>query len=226
MNIYEVVNFLGFWINKATGAWYTVDELIAVIDRGQMALYSDLKPKYATSQLVKDALSPFRADYEFTPTVTISGYIVVPYNSGYLDLLDLQIQVNISTRIIYWSVPMVNEDEISDRLNSQIDPVTVTNPVGEQKQPRFFKLYPLSGYTGTVKYFSRPVKPVLGYTTISGRVIVYDEDSSVQLQWRETEIVPLLLKALESLGINLSDAEVSQFSQLKTYQNYQGINRL
>lgn len=225
MDLSDVFDRLNFFINKYTGSWFTIPELENLCDSGQLALYSDYKPKYATSQLVKDALSPFRADYDFNPTQTISGYISVPYNSGYLDLLDIQIQVNISTRIIYWSVPMVNEDEISDRLNSQIDPVTISNPIGEQKLPRFFKLYPLSGYTGTVKYFRRPVKPVFGYSTISGRVIVYNPDTSTQLQWRETEIIPLCVKALKSVGINLSDEEINQFAEQKSGENFIGVNR-
>lgn len=226
MNISEVCDFLNFWINKSTNAWFTIPELISVIDRGQMALYSDYKAKYATSQLVKDALSPFRATYDFTPTNTVSGYIVVPSNSNYLDLIDIQITYLISNRTMYYGVDLVNEDERANRLNSDIDPVTVTSPIGEQTAPRYFRLYPTSGYTGTVTYFRRPTKPVYAYTIISGRVIVYDPANSVQLEWRETEIVPLLLKGLESMGINLSDAELGQFAELKTDKNYQGINHL
>ena len=55
MNLNDIFNFLNFYINKFTGSWYTVEELENVLDFGQMALYSDLKPKYATSQLIKDA---------------------------------------------------------------------------------------------------------------------------------------------------------------------------
>lgn len=36
----------------------------------------------------------------------------------------------------------------------------------------------------------------------------------------------ILLKALESIGINMSDQEVSNFAELKNQQNYQGVNHL
>lgn len=223
MNISEAVDFILFWVNKKTGSWYTIDECVNVVDAGQMALYRDLKPKYASSQWVKDALSPFREVYNFT--TQISGYIIVP-DTDYLDLLDIQIYFQVSDRTVYAPVKLVNEDERADRLNSQLDPVTITSPIGEQTALRTFRLYPLNTYNGNVTYLRRPVKPVYGYTTISQRVIVYDPNTSTQLEWRETEIVPLLLKGLQSIGINLSDQEIQNYAQIKTQDNWVGQNRV
>ena len=223
MNINEAFGFLNFWINKRTGAWFTIDELTQMVDRAQLALYSDYKARYASSQLVKDALSPFREVYNFTTQV--SGYVIVPA-TNYLDLLDIQVYFQISDRIIYSPVKLVNEDERANRLNSQIDPVTITSPIGEQTAPKTFRLYPASAYNGNVTYLRRPVAPVFGYTVISGRVIVYDPNTSVQLEWRDTEQDEILLKALSSAGINLTSAEITQWAEIKTSQNYQNVNRL
>lgn len=226
MDLQQVFFILNFFINKYTQSWYTVRELEQILDAGQISYYTDIKPKYATSQLVKDTLSVFRATYNFNPTNTVSGYIVIPSNSNYLDLLDVQTVYQISNHTIYSPVKMINEDERAIRLNSQIDPVTVTNPIGEVTAPRYIRLYPLSGYTGTVTYFRRPIAPVFAYTVISGRVIVYNQAASTQLEWRTTEITPICLKALRSIGINLSDAEIGQFAEMATNQNFAGQNRL
>lgn len=223
MNISEAFDFLNFWINKFTGSYFTISELELLVDRGQMALYSDLKKKYATSQLVKDALAPFKESYNFTTQV--SGYVIVP-DTDYLDLLDLQIYFQVSNRTIYYPVKLYNEDERADRLNSQLDPVTITSPIGEQTAPRTFRLYPVGAYNGNVTYLRRPVAPVFGYTVVSGRVIVYDPNTSTQLEWRETEINELLLKALSSMGINLRAEDVQQWSEIKTQSNYISVNRL
>jgi len=223
VNISEAVDFILFWINKKTGAWYSVDEAVNTIDVGQMAMYRDLKPKYAVSQWVKDALSPFRESYNFTTAV--SGNVIVP-DTDYLDLLDIQIFFQVSNRTVYAPVKLINEDERANRLNSQVDPVTTTSPIGEQIGLRTFRLYPAGVYNGNVTYLRRPVKPVYGYTVISGRVIVYDANTSTQLEWRETEHIPILLKGLQSMGINLSDQEIQNFAQIKTQENWQGINRL
>lgn len=224
MNISECFDFLNFWINKVTGAFFTIQELTTLVDRGQIAHYSDLKPKYATSQYIKDCLAPFRRTWDFTPTDTISGFVVVP-DLDYLDLLDLQIQYQISNLTVYYPVSLVNEDTRSIRLNSQINPATITSPVGEQTAQRYFRLYPLSGYTGTVTYLRRPVKPVFGYSTVSGRIIVYDPSTSVQLEWKETEIDSILLKALKSVGINLTSAEIASWAETQSQQNFSGVNK-
>jgi hypothetical protein len=225
LNLQEAYNFLNFFINKFTGAFFSPEELDDIVDRGSMALYTDYQPKYATSQRVKDAMAPFRRVWSFTPSDTVSGVIPVPSNLSYLNLLSITVSYTISDRTTYAPVTMVNEDEIANRLNSQIDPVTVTSPIGEQLSPGFFRLYPLSGYTGNIVFLRRPVKPNFVYTTISERVIVYDDAASTQLEWAETEMDSVLLKALSTLGINLTDQEITQYAEVKNQQNSQGFNK-
>lgn len=224
MTLQDDFDFLNFWYNKNTGAWMTISELENLLDFGQIAFYNDIKPKYATSQLIKDILSPFRDTYNFTTAV--SGFVIVPANRNYLDLLDLQIYYQISNRTLYYGVAMVNEDVRSQRLNSQIDPVTITSPIGEQIGKGAFRLYPTGVYNGTVTFLRRPVKPVFSYTTISQRVIVYDPVNSVQLEWRETEHSMILTKALSSIGINLTAQDLQQWAEIKSTNNYQRVNTI
>lgn len=238
MNLQESFDHLNFWINKFTGSWFTIEELTEVVDRGQMSLYADLQPQYATSQRIKDALAPFRKTWDFTPTNTISGVIPIPSDLDFLNLLDVRIQYDISSATRYASLEFPNEDELSARLNSQIDPVTITSPIGEilgsvnvptsdttVKRQYYIRIYPTAGYTGRVTFLRRPIKPVFAYTTISERVIVYDDAASTQLEWGENMINSVLLKALDTLGINLTDQERLQFAETKTAQNFQNFNR-
>lgn len=224
MNIDEAFQFLNFWISKDRGVFYTVSELTALVDRGQISLYEDLQPKYATSQRVKDALAPFRSSYNFTTQV--SGYVIVPQNLNYLNFLDLQIYYQISNRTVYYGVPLINEDTRAFRLNSQVNPVTVTSPVGEQVGQQTFRLYPASQYNGNVTFLRRPIAPVFGYSVISGRVIVYNPLTSTQLEWSEEWMTPLLLKSLQSIGINLTDVAVTQWAEAKSQENYNVQNML
>jgi hypothetical protein len=224
MNLQEAFDFLNFWINKYTGAWYTIPELELIVDRGQMSLYEDLQPQYATSQRIKDALAPFRARYNFTPNFTPSGVITVP-NSDYINLLDIQVTFTDSSgRFNYVPIKMYNEDERAHRLMSQIDPVTSEFPIGEVISLRQFQLYPQVGYTGTVTYFRRPIKPVFGYTVQGGRVIVYNPNSSTQLEWAENWQNAILMKALSSVGINIGEQDVLQYAELKNQSNFVSQN--
>lgn len=224
MNLQEAFDFLNFWINKYTGAWYTIPELELIVDRGQMSLYEDLQPQYATSQRIKDALSPFRAKYNFNPSVTPLGVITVP-NTDYVNLLDIQVTFTDSSgRFNYVPIKMYNEDERAHRLMSQIDPVTSELPIGEVISLRQFQLYPQVGYTGTVTYFRRPVKPVFGYTVQGGRVIVYNPATSIQLEWAENWQNAVLMKALSSIGINIGEQDILQYAELKNQSNFASQN--
>lgn len=224
MTISEAYNVLNFWINKYIGSYYSPEELDAIVGRAQVSLFSELRPQYATSQRIQDALAPFLKTYDFTPAETISGYIVIP--SDYLTLLDVQIQFQVSNRTVYCGVEILNKDERANRLNSQTDPVTITSPIGEMTAPRFIRLYPSSGYTGSATYFRRPTNPHMAYTTISGRVIVPDPVNSTDLEFPEDWQNAVLLKALTELGVNLSEGDITQFAEAKNQQNFMNQNNM
>ena len=67
---------------------------------------------------------------------------------------------------------------------------------------------------------------MFGYSVISGRVIVYDANTSTQLEWRQTEIPSVIIKSLLILGINITSADISAFAAAKTAENYQNVNRI
>jgi hypothetical protein len=225
MDLQEYHDTLNFYINKYQGRYYTPDELDKVLDNGSLSLFSELRPKYATSQRMQDAMAVFLDTYDFNTTNSISGTTVVPSNVDFIALLSIDIWYDISGRgRIYEPVSIMNKDEKSIRLRSQIDPVTETNPVAEVIAPRYYRIYPLQGYNGTVTFFRRPVAPHFAYTTISGRVIVYDPANSTQLEWGDDFAQSVILKALETIGINISDQEITQFAETKTQQNFQNVN--
>ncbi len=303
MNIKDCVDYINFWIRKERGSFLTIEESVAVLDLGQIAYYNDIMPKYATSQIIKDCLTPFKTRYDFnsaaadpqlvsvpntflvstktanaassgitinvssTTGLVIGQIVVVSSGTGqfqpdttitkitsstsfevsiapittiqsgasirvfesrvYLDMLDMEIVFTQNGRETYYPVKMTNEDERSNKLNSQIDPPLPTAPLGEIVAPITVRLYPANNnYIGSISYMRRPKKPVYGYSIVGGRNIVYDPINSVQLEWRDTDINMILVKALLSVGINLSDAEVSQFAEMKSQQNYQGVNHL
>lgn len=226
MTLEEQFNFLNFWINKNTGSYYTVQELTDLLHVGSLAVFNDYVPRASTSQRIKDALSPFKDTYEFSPSDTLNGIITVPADRKYQHLLDIEIRYAISGRSLTKYVPLssVNEDERSERLNSQIDPVTVTSPILEQMGIGEWQLYPKSQYFGKVSFYREPTKPVYGYTLISGRVIVYNANTSTQLDWKTPQHNECLMKALASIGINLNAAELLQWAEAKNSQNFLNQN--
>lgn len=227
MNLEDAYKFLNIWINKTFGYYYSPEELDSMVDRGQMKLYSTLQPEYATSQRVKDALSPFRDSYSFGYPNSLNGLVTVPSNRNYLNLLDCSINFTISARSItkYVPIPLPNEDERAERLNSQVDPVTATSPIGEMVGPGSIQLYPQVQYIGKVTFLRRPVKPYFAYTLISGRVITYDAANSVQLEWAENWQNEVLIRALDSVGISVSAADIMQWAQSNIQQSVNTQNK-
>ena len=132
-------------------------------------------------------------------------------------------RINIAGVYNFISIKMYNEDELSFRLMSQIDPVETTFPIGEVMYGGVFQLYPKTGYNGRVTFLRRPVKPVTVYTT-NGRVIVIDENASTQLEWIENWQNAVLIKALSSIGINISEQDILQYAELKSQSNFLSKN--
>lgn len=220
MTISEAHDFLQFFIDKYSGAYYAPAELDAVIHEGQLDLYREWLPLYAVNQDVKDALSPFRSTYSFGYSDSMLGLVTVPANRTYQKLLSVSIAYDISARSIVREVGLKasNEDELANRLSSQVDPVSATAPVCEQTGVGRFQLYPKVQYRGEVKFLRLPIAPVYAYSTISGRVQVYNPTASFQLEWNAIHHKKILLKGLSTLGINLGDSDVAQYAELKNQQ--------
>lgn len=224
MDLNESYILLNFYINKAQGGWYSPEELTRIVDRAQRTLYNTYYTKYSTSQRLDDAMAPFKVDFQFTNGSTVGGLISTP--DDYLDLLGLYTLVTGSDNVTRkCPVEIVSEEELVYRINSQVVPVDVNNPIGIIKATWDIQLYPAQPQAGIMMYLRKPISPFYAYTVMSGRVIVYDQAHSVQLEWSDKDIETIILIALNGIGINLSEQDVLQWSEIKTQQNFTGTIR-
>lgn len=211
MDLQESYNFLLFWVNKFQGSWYPPEELDAITDKGQLSYYKDCFIKYGTGQRLNDALAPFKKIIPFATDST--GLLVSPID--YMDLIDI-ITTPGGVRV---PCPVVNDDEITNRVKSQVIPMSITAPFAEEVSDWNYQLYPQQQQSGFISYFSRPPKPFFSYTVVSGRVIVYNKFSSTQLGWGDDEVLPVLIKTLSTIGINLSAMDLAQWADQKDKEN-------
>jgi len=219
MDLNDAYELLNFYINKSQGGWFAPEEITPIVDRAQRTLYNTYYTKYSTSQRLDDAMAPFKVDFQFTTGITPGGLITTPDN--YLDLLSIYTVVTGSDNITRKRpVEIVNEEELVIRLNSQVVPVTIDDPIGIIKVDWNVQLYPAQPMAGVMTYLREPVAPFFAYSLMSGRVIVYDQLNSVQLEWSDKDIQEILFIALNSLGINLSEADILQWSEMKNQQNF------
>jgi hypothetical protein len=219
MDLNEVYTVINFYLNKNQGGWYPPEEITRMVVRAQTTLYNNYYTKYSTSQRLDDALAPFKVDFQFTNGTTPGGLISTPAN--YLDLLGIYTLVTGSDNVTRKRpVEIVNEEELVYRLNSQVVPVTVDDPVGIIKATWDVQLYPAQPQAGIMMYLREPVAPNYVYSVVSGRVIVYNQGASTQLEWSDKDIESIILIALNGLGINLGEADILQWSEIKTQQNF------
>lgn len=228
MNINEVHSKILFIINKEQQAYISHEELDSVLHDSQLVLFNKYHTNpylpakaqassYGESGRIDDALSSFKERYVFTTSNTASGVIQLP--SDYMHLISLYTTQynNQLQRNVFSAVQVLNEEELIERLNSQIIPVSAEDPIAIMNKDNKIQLFPEVATNGGVYYFKKPVPPKFAYTQ-TGRVVTYDPVNSVQLAWRPDDIMNLICIALSYYGINMSSAEVMQFAQVKTQE--------
>lgn len=219
---------MDFIIDKQQQAWYSPTEKDDMLHRAQMSWFMELygNPRtyqpgrytppiaYGVSQKINDSLSPFKKVAAFTSNS--SGIITLP--SDYIHLLALNTsEVLPSGTVVKRPVQILNEDELITRLESQLCPVSVSDPIGIENSEKKIQLFPESTQTGKIYYMRMPVAPVYSYTQ-TGRVITYDNATSVQLEWDEPNVNTIMIKALSFIGINLQAMDLVQIMDIKDKQ--------
>jgi hypothetical protein len=156
--------------------------------------------------------------------------------------------ISSSTKVINNPVKVVNEDQLAERLISQLAEPTNTSPIailgdGGNK----IQLFPEAQISGQMMYLERPIKPFFSFV-VDGRKVIHNPSStnalthtavnaltaqdgtsvaagsttsvavSVELNWPADCINDIISRALTVLGVHLEDQGVQQYSELKTQQ--------
>lgn len=228
MNINDVHRVILFILDKEQQGFVTHGEIDDMLDRAQMVLINQYfnnprmplaaQPQaYSENQRIHDSLSAFKERYTFTTADTVSGVLTLPVD--FMHLLSLYTTVFNATlaRNVYSAVQILNEEELIERLESQVIPVSADDPIGIMNKQNKIQLFPETPKAGGCFYLRRPAKPVFGFTQ-SGRAVTYSSGTSTQLEWRQSDIQNIIVIALQYLGINLSAQDVVQFAEAKSTQ--------
>lgn len=204
------------------------EKIDEALHRGSMDLFIDLygndksyqagRPVpptvYGETIFIHAGLEPFKDKHPFTTTTSPGGLISMPDDCEiplalHTFTFSEKLQKDVSRR-----VELLNEEEVIDRLDSQLAPISLYNPVALISDTNKIQLYPEQPQKGIVYYLRTPKKPKFAYTVV-GRSEVFDEENSQDLEWKEIFINRVVNKALAYLGLRLSDGEISQFAELK-----------
>ncbi len=142
-------------------------------------------------------------------------------------------------------IKIVSEDQLADRLISQVASPTTTAPIGILGDSGDkIQIFPEQTHSGHIMYLSRPTKPKFSHV-IDGRKVVHNSSttasatftadnsltlpdgtavaagatytlsSSQNLGWPEDCVNDVINRALTSLGVHLEDTNVYQYTEVK-----------
>jgi hypothetical protein len=211
-----------YLVNLEQGGWISPEEIDSNADIAQWWWYKKCLPFYGKSQTSIDPLSPFTVKQDYT--TGIDGIITLPTDQNVDPCYETLPVVSVSYfdadagKQRYKPVKLLSEDEITERLGSQILEPTVIDPCGIERIPGTIQLYPLAAIAGYVTYLRRPLKPVFVYTQ-EGREIIYNQGASTQFEWTETSMNNIYIKTAQLCGVNLSNELIIQYTELKNTEN-------
>lgn len=208
--IYDLALYI---IRKQRGAFQTYPELDNIFNLGQLDLLNEYIDEYALNGKINSGLTPFKANYQFTPTTSPDGLITLPDDYQLMLLSYTQSFNNERDAIEYGEVRFYNEAEWINAINSQLRPATIKKPaakiIGKQVE-----LFPKVPNAGILNYIRTPAVPFYSYTIVN-RVITYDANDSTQLEWADLQIPKVIMKALSYIGINLDEDKITAFAETK-----------
>jgi hypothetical protein len=155
---------------------------------------------------IRESLTPFIQQPSTLTIDPVTGRTVYPTDYEMWDAM-------------YWGiykkpVKFIQQDRLASHLNSYIRPIA-QNPVFLSVY-RGFQLYPISIGQTELSYIRTPQTIQWNYTRdIYGRPI-YNPATSQNPEWRRKDMMEIISRALEMVGVNLNAAAVSQYaSQIK-----------
>ncbi len=250
MTIKQVHDFILFLIRKEQTGHLSHSEIDLALDAAQMDYYNKLvgyisegheanptrKIFYGKSKAIHTHLMPFKTTYQYNSNDYDSttnehgtgpeGEVVMPSDFECMVSLHSQEYSNALLKNVYRPVEFLNEDELSERLDSDILPITDTYPVavlrgvgGEVNSIDIgskykVQLWPKNGQNGEYTYLKRPASPVFAFA-LSGRTVSYDASGSTQLEWNDSATYNIIYKTCEILGVTIEDEVAVQYAQYK-----------
>jgi len=218
---------------------------------------------YGPPQKISDDLRYFKKREQFTSDSTgvinftglteylhlLGVYVVgtlnnTPNNSYVVTDGTVAYTTSTTNRTFAKPVKVVSEDQLADRLVSQVAAPSTTSPIGILGDSgNKIQLFPEVQHSGYIMYLSRPIKPLFSHV-VDGRKIVHNASSSnatftagsaltlpdgttvsagatytlpgsVELNWAEDCINDVINKALNFLGVHLEDVNVIQYTEGK-----------
>lgn len=217
MTVDECYRLMQYTLNKNQQGYLSPQQFNMVINQAQFSYFNYLMGEFQRYQPgrpmapvewgqnahIRERLTPF---VQPPSTLTIDATTGnMPYPDNY-EMWDA----------MYWGankkpVKFIQQDRLASHLNSYIRPIA-TNPVFLSIYTGF-EVHPTTVGTTQLSYIRTPTSINWNNTTdIYGRPI-YTPAGSTDPQWRREDMLQIIVRALQFVGVNLQAPMVSQYAE-------------
>jgi hypothetical protein len=200
-NLNDIHSLIDFVERKELGSYHTPEEKDEVLDAAQKELFKEC---YLSKEY--DAIDVFKVS-NLQIASNFNGTVDFPQDFAFFK------GIFAGTIADPIEIRQVSEEELPKAIKSHLRKISTLRPI-EVPGANGTTIYPAAIYNTLLTYYRTPIRPHFSYTRV-GRVITYDPTTSVELEFRDIYLDRVIGKALSFLGVNLSEADIIQFGQIK-----------
>lgn len=207
----EVYRLLKYRANKSGfNGNISPNDFNLIFPRAERRYFNQKYKTYLINQDNEDALIPFKTD-PIDIVLDIDGKYSKPDDLLHVDSIraifdDKQIEVQ-----------RFKDDRLGNKLSSEYDAPSSEFPIYVEYSS-YIQFYPIDTELPKIVYLQQLEDSKWGYTIVNNRP-VYDEATSVQPKWRDTDIDAIIYMVGDDLGINMRDQMGIQFNDIKAKEN-------
>lgn len=202
--ISDIHSFITFLTGKGQTGYHSPEEIDEAVHESSLNIFNQLVDQFEKTNAISDDLSPFMIG-PFAITLNGSGQVTKP--------ADYKHWIALTEGTAGYPIDVVDHGMLAGRRNDPLCPPATGYAICAFYNT-LIQFYPTTISNVKITYFKTPVKPEWAYTIVSDR-FVYNDTDSVDIEWKENRHPELRAKSLEYLGINLREADLVQFSQMK-----------
>ncbi len=217
MNVNEVYRLCLYCVakNKSQG-YLSPDDFNLVINQGQRMYLDFLLGEYQKYQVrrpiavvefgqnerIRESMAPLIYSTILTPNAT-TGIASYPSDFEYPD--------NMWGLYGFYNIKFIQQDRLDSYIHSSIDPIS-ENPV-YLIQHEGFHFFPENIGAAKLSYVRQPPPIVWGYTLDGNSRPIYNAATSQDPVWSDSDILQVVMRGMQIVGVNLQLGVMIQYSQ-------------
>ena len=225
MDLSQILSFVNYITNKEqSGRTLTVSEYNLLLPFVSQELFKKKKKEYDTNRKeLADNLSRYKVwmgENGVSPLIIdVNGYTPIPADYDRYSSMTYKMVTNnpdCKPTVKNRPVDILTDSQWESRLSNSISKPTLKYPVCNF-QDTFIRFMPVNLQMVDFIYLRKPVDPY--YATTQDPLTdeaIYDPVNSVELDWGVSNHLAICWMLLQKIGLNLSEQQVLQYSELKT----------